>query len=287
MVTRRAFAQLMAGAAAMAVSPAESALVQIEPFFGDSVPRGFNAGVFRDAMAGSEPLYQVGSVQSVLNMVCAENSIATRFAYAGSITSYDNLALIDRIMARGIIKTGDTVHVSDAGPHSGDPDEYEEQMARRYKALVDLGLLVCAWMTFDGKVNGGNPPPYDCPLYSRYSHPFGNRTINDAIRAAADQNGVTLIDMEAALGAVAVSAWGGHLLKLIQPDNIHPGVLAGFAMAGAIWTARGLRPQNATVNSVLSVVGTNWETIYGTSQYWPSAGSAQVAQGYASAALLP
>lgn len=276
---------------APAFSLAKAGQMQFDYFVGDSIPRGYGSGLglFADQMTGGESIYPFRSIQSTLNLVCAGNAINRRFVYAGpAFGQPDDITKIARMYEAGIIKSGDAIHLCDAGPNSGDPDEYEEQWGRRLDIILGFtGITVYGWTTFDGKFTHGTPPAYDLPLYSRFNHTFGSRTINDAIKAAiAARSSVTLIDIDAGMKAFAPSPWGGHNVKLVQSDKIHYSWLGQCAAAGQILIDTGLRSGVSTVEPVLSVSDANWQTL-GSSGYWPSSGSATIARSYVSAALLP
>ena len=149
--------------------------------FGDSIFRGYAVVPRPDRVGEDEarsiPLWPLRSPASVINLVLGEEAAN----FSGRLrlpTVKESVREVDAALASADIGPEDVLVMLDVGQHSGDPDAYVDAWTRLRRVATEtrpLRLLVCEG--FDNGARGQASHQYD--------RPFGDRTINDALRAAA------------------------------------------------------------------------------------------------------
>lgn len=197
--------------------------------FGDSIFRGLAAGVFADELPEDDPRRSWASPAAMLNAAYGEE----RVAVGGQTLLPDS---VDKAAAalRGFrTAPGDCIAMLDAGHHAGDPGRHQAQwleLIAAARAACDR-VLVC---TAPDNLAEANWKGRYRPLLW-HSLPFAGRTHNDAVRAAATEAGVELLDLEPALRAFHLARPDGAY----RSDDIHLN-RAGQAelcrlLAAAVW----------------------------------------------------
>lgn len=217
--------------------------------YGDSIARGFALKQFADEVSSSHPMYGFRSIAAMANALLADNGLPHVVAYGGLALTYvdggyaTGINGIKARVASGVIRSGDVVVIEDAGAHGCDPDEYEAVLLDLRRAVTGSHDVTCILMSmFEYQI-----PPNSVPPSYQWDHRFGGRSMNDAIRAAAeaelDAVGQTLfLDMNSAMDQWRYSAMSIDGVEVMHSDGIHPNVWGQMRMTGEILKIAGLRP---------------------------------------------
>lgn len=277
--------------------------------FGDSLFRGYALGRFPDiftaAEAAAEPLWELRSPASMLNLVFEGNGAEIMRAADGTVTGgrmvagYVGCAVqpdpkvassasekIRSGIAAGVIRAGDVIALIDAGDHRGDPDEYEENWGRLRAAADQAQVTVAMFDMFDYITKaeiGGKPADtyrYDVPFRG---HSGKLRSHNEATRASASkslggQSDCRLIPLRAIMDRFQAVLARDYGVPAMLPDGIHPNIwgqwLLALALAGAVADiSRFTAPE-----SVLGLVKRHWARMsyVSVSPDWSEAAARQI-----------
>lgn len=205
--------------------------------FGDSIFRGASVVHRPDLIDAEEarrvPLWPFRNPAAVMNLVLGGEVVRhggrTRLPNGMKECSRELWALFDS----GQFGPQDVIVMLDVGRHGGDPDAHEAAWRRLLQAaLVGNPARVVICEGFDGGARG--------QLTHQYSHPFGARTMNDAIRAAAlsgPEGVVVFLPLAETLQRfdrwlAATCGVGAY-----RPDGIHLNVWGQFRLCGAVLPA--------------------------------------------------
>ena len=190
---------------------------------GDSIFRGAALDRFPDEYAAAEieaePLWPLRSPAAVMNLVLGEDLVRL-----GGVTGLPDTAdkaalLLDRQLAAGEIGPADVIVFLDVGPHAQDPDQHERQWLALRTAAAGrhpVHLVMCGG--FDDGARGRIDQMHD--------RPFGARSHNDAVRAAATAEGTfagrtSFLDLAAPLAAFDRDIGGRFGGRAYQADGVH------------------------------------------------------------------
>jgi hypothetical protein len=215
---------------------------------GDSLFRGNAIGVYADLASPSMPLYRFRSISSMANWALEASGSADRFAYMYPTPLHGNINPTDirDYISRGVIRSGDTVILEDAGDHSMDPNAYQAFWDAARAAVSDAQPITSVMMDMFEFPAGAN---LASNRNFQYETPFHGRTMNDATRAAATAQrpypGQTLLlpmrRMAIDFRNEMMSRYG---LDPAHPDGVHIRAWLQMRMAGVLCKAVGARVTN-------------------------------------------
>jgi hypothetical protein len=222
--------------------------------FGDSMLRGFALKRFPDQVVRSkitrEPLWPLRSPASMINFATHETMDEDAFGvvrggeyvacYAGSCGQPGEIAgavwNLTRMRASRMFRKGDAVVFLDAGYHTSDPDLYQEQWTSVIGAAREesVSLILCTACdnleTDEREVLDGmrkRTLMYDVP----WPGAAGQRSINEATRAAAHQNSVILLDIAETSRELHKTLQFRYASSAYLDDNIHLNIWGQLCLA--------------------------------------------------------
>lgn len=223
--------------------------------WGDSIFTGSALGrklrLFSEAEAAAEPMWPIRSPATTMNLLWGDD-LVERGGQTGMPDEVDlRSSELRAAIFSGQIQPGDSIVFLDVGHHCCNPARHEALWDRLRRAAIDqvpVNLFMCTG--FDN-VDRSRPPFSSQPAEPlMHDLLFGDRSHNDAIRAAATvevggPGTTTLVEIGAAISElhrdlVAVGA------TAYRPDNIHLNLLGQTGLSIMLCRAISTRPIQLT-----------------------------------------
>lgn len=225
---------LIAAIALVSVQAATAAPPRTVHMYGDSIFKGWGYGTYDN----TSPLNRIDRIAT---MLARANGSTLRF----NRTTVQAPSEICRAVARGDIKTTDSIVFENAGPHFGAAAPYQAWLehvvkcATRYRGrgrqIARPDRLTLTTM-FD------YAPSYPLSTYDDALE--DGRSVNQVTVQVARRSGARLIDWNARLDELTRAL---PELRLTHPDGIHPTVFGNIALAASILRREGVRVEDTNV----------------------------------------